>query len=267
MNENLLVSNHQRTVDYMMTFETEERTRSVMKSLDSIKDVCSKLVSSVNDYRYYLESGELEPDLYGEYLIKSDSLNFKLIHGIEKIYQTLQIPRTADGLISYSEAEELLFEKSFIPAEGVGLSSDTDCIYLKVPMLIHRKKGFLTNSAGSSYYTDHTAFFKNTVEYVMRKKDFSAEFLDGFQLKTVNYFFVYPEGEIAIDSDNHDTKSVTDALTMYLPGGDSAETCTFCETTIFTNMLKKGTYIVVTKGKENYATSSQVLNKLITCFE
>lgn len=82
-----------------------------------------------------------------------------------------------------------------------------------------------------------------------------------FREKTVTFFSVYPSNEASLlDSDNHDTKTITDAITDYLPGGDDAPGCDFSFKTVLTDEIEPGSYIVISPGGENETKASEMVN-------
>lgn len=72
------------------------------------------------------------------------------------------------------------------------------------------------------------------------------EFLQSREHVVISYSFFYPKNtKYALDSDNHDTKCVTDTIAEFLPDFDSPRTCDFFYRSVFTDKVPSGTYIIV----------------------
>lgn len=72
--------------------------------------------------------------------------------------------------------------------------------------------------------------------------------------KTVSLIFVFPDDDQIPDADGFDTKSVIDAVTGHLPGGDSGQYCSFYfRSTLIPNI--KGTYILISPGLDSVPTA------------
>ncbi len=89
-----------------------------------------------------------------------------------------------------------------------------------------------------------------------------------FATKTVSFYYVYPSYKVQIpDSDRYDTKAIIDAVTGWLPGGDAALSCSLTFQSIQSDVLMKGTYIVVRpsvneqKGIENDLGAMMAMRK------
>lgn len=72
---------------------------------------------------------------------------------------------------------------------------------------------------------------------------------ESFRSKTVCYFFVYNhEARFILDSDNHSTKAISDAICASLPSSDAGPLTSFYYKTIVRNWPPEGTYVVVSPG-------------------
>ena len=119
-----------------------------------------------------------------------------------------------------------------------------------LPVLPPRGDKFVFSNTTKRYYPK-APFGHPYYDSVARKMPacFSSipiEELKKFKKKLVSFFFVYHTDTKDIpDSDRHDTKTITDAITGWLPGGDAAASCSFFQKTLLTDDVPAGTFVVV----------------------
>lgn len=132
--------------------------------------------------------------------------------------------------------------KLSLPEEkDISVIIENDCIFVKTPPLFNRNRHWFGKGQ-----VDYFELFSTIVEQKMMER--IAE-LPCFTKKNVNGLFVYGAGDWEIpDADNVDTKKVVDAITRFLPGGDSGNTCSFSFASIRSNELAPGAYFTVSKG-------------------
>ena len=78
---------------------------------------------------------------------------------------------------------------------------------------------------------------------------------------TLNYVFVYGTNHVGLDSDNHDTKGITDTICSMFRGSDDNRYCSFTYDTLHTKAVPEGTYIAVTAQKSQPYDPEQTVKK------
>lgn len=133
-------------------------------------------------------------------------------------------------------------------------------LYVKTPIIpsiwLRRSSPTRVCSASCSY----DEFLKNAVHETISPL---VKQLPDLSAKTINYLFVYNEGYSNIcDGDNHDCKSVTDAVSTFFRSGDSGVTTDFvyATTVVPAEKLPEGTYIVVAPERKNYLGEAEILS-------
>ena len=154
--------------------------------------------------------------------------------------------------------------KEVLEEKFVEVKLEEDGIFIRLPMIWSRNRAenvsmdrFFRLSLRSKMYRD---FLKNAIKNAPAFDQYPFE---KYRHKTVNYYFVYPRKEMnslfITDTDNHETKSVTDAICRFLPYGDSGMYTDFFYKTIATDAIPKGTYITVFPHKSMLQTKERLL--------
>lgn len=164
----------------------------------------------------------------------------KLIESMENLYRiTVHRQQMRDALASHGLAAHTVRLLPFDNEVSIVVLNDT--IFVKTPPLFNRNKHWRCREV-----VDYYAFLSQVVAYKMREMDGK---IPQFFEKNLNLLAVYPRSiPIIPDADNLDTKTVTDAITNSLPGGDSGRYCTFSRASIHSDELPSGAYFTVTKG-------------------
>lgn len=176
-----------------------------------------------------LDSCSATLDEYESYLHK----------GIESIYLTATQPLS--GELAVIEKNQRESAHMF----GIHAELINGNLIVRMPMLgsMYRRR-----SDGSRPYGH---MFAVEVESVVREliTTLDQEVIEKFQKKTLIYCFVYSqEDRYVLDSDNHDSKTITDAVCAPFLSTDSGCSTMFCYRTIITDSLQPGTYIVLSPG-------------------
>lgn len=152
------------------------------------------------------------------------------------------------------------YERLGMSVLGIKAAYKDEQILLTMPML-SRRTAFFVHTPSGSIPTHYSTIFDTDIRAAMAKifEDF-ADDLDAFVKKTLTFFFNYnpedtSENDI-IDSDSHDTKSTIDAITSFLPAGDTGKNTSIFLTTITQKSLPTGTYICTKPGRGNIATEA-----------
>ena len=130
--------------------------------------------------------------------------------------------------------------------EQIGNASSCD-VFIKVTndMLIVRVPNLASkfSSYSRGHAADYSTMYASDVRRLMMTQDLSG--LD-LTFKHISIIGVYDSKTQKIpDADNLDTKAIVDAITRYLPGGDDWKHCTFSSANLKSEMIKPGTYFMV----------------------
>lgn len=93
---------------------------------------------------------------------------------------------------------------------------------------------------------DYCSFFNNSLlsALLLLEKD-----IPKFESVNLQFLYIYSKSEhLILDSDNHDTKSITDLITSFILGGDAPCFCSYSYLTTRSDAIPKGTYITVSPG-------------------
>lgn len=145
---------------------------------------------------------------------------------------------------------EELYSDAILPAIDLDCALENDVFYLRMPMLWSKNNKLHKTARGYNIGPEQSRMYKEVIGYaILKMPNYDDGFFDSFNRKTFHYTFVYPDDEkksyFIIDSDNHETKSVTDAVARFTKGRDDAQYCDFVYTTLLTNELPEGTYLTV----------------------
>lgn len=164
--------------------------------------------------------------------------------------------------IPITDDEKLQQEMEKNSVYGVDAFLTPEGIFVKTPMLCKRVP-FFFNVGRRTICRDHLELFASSVRFAIQNADgfLSYPFAD-FDKKTVHFLFVYgSDSSSIIDNDNHDTKSVSDAITWFLPGGDAAVNCVFLCSTVIDSRLPEGAYVTATKGRNTQLPEEYIIKK------
>ena len=210
----------------------------LLRKLDVFRKGIKQRLSDLSDAIEFagvednLDSCSATRDEYESYLHK----------GIESIYLTATQPLSGE----LAEIEKKQRESAHlfgIYAELIGGN-----LVVRLPMLCSAYK---RNRDGTRPYGH---IFASEAEAVVREivSTMAPEVTEMFRAKTVSYFFVYRKNEQhVLDSDNHDTKAITDAICAPLLSTDSGQSTMVCYRTICTDEVVSGTYVILSAGLDN----------------
>ena len=121
-----------------------------------------------------------------------------------------------------------------------------DEILLKMPMLPHLETSMEFGKIGKKYYRFSTKLYEQSVVFAMKNVLAGNEKTrQSLKKKVLHYMFIYNKNDHMIDTDSHDTRTVTNAITWFLPGGDESKCCDIIYETRQSESLNQGTYIWV----------------------
>lgn len=150
--------------------------------------------------------------------------------------------------------------------EGIRLRFEPRIIYIRTPLLPHDSKpvSYISNSRSTFPITKTKAYaeqlrriYQATIEDPKTVTELEA---DAFLRKRIFYLNVARTPTNMLDNDNRDYKGLTNVICSYLPGGDSANRCSFLLDGCCTSEIPEGTYITVQPADDPVLTSEQVIS-------
>lgn len=195
---------------------------------------------------------------------------------VETAYRLLRVTQVyCISQCNLSQAAEYLLESSkrlpekalTIDAEieGIRLRFEPRTIYIRTPLLPHDSKpvSFISNSRNTYPITKTKAYaeqlrraYQTTIE---DPKTITELETGAFLRKRIFYLNVARTPTNMLDNDNRDYKGLTNVICSYLPGGDSANRCSFLLDGCCTSEIPEGTYITVQPADDPVLTSEQVI--------
>lgn len=167
------------------------------------------------------------------------------LHGISVCPPAAQFAESPDG-----EAERY-YKKIVLPEDSVCSFLEDDAIYVRTPMLWSRQNRRIRGDKGRTIGPERCTIYRDSVHYsILVDPRFCAYDFSKFKKKILHYLYVYRDlpshSMYLIDNDNHESKYVTDAITRYLPAGDTPLSCNFYSSAVVTDSIPEGTYVTVT---------------------
>ena len=191
--------------------------------------VCSSLTESV------------VMDISGEL----DQAFFSLRLSVFEAYKALVQPQTFGFRRSASVAAVEDFQKYNDSVEKIFACVENDILHIKLPLLWSRGRYKSWGNGGANDY-DYLHWFTVNLDAALT---LIGDKIPRYRHKNICYLFVADARKTPIDSDNYDTKSITDTIVSHMPGGDSALNCSFVYTSATSAKLDPGTYITVSESK------------------
>lgn len=242
-----------------MLFAHEEL--NLLHDLQAVLQAFSSRVEDTITILRELESGENMPaaDAFG--YAKALAVRFKSYaqRRVLRLYELVE-----DGSV-FSDGVTVNTDAAAQNDYGIRACYHNNCIVLKLPMLgsCWRKTSTKTNQL-SSEETYGTIFQRTISEEIQRlfAKNLNTD-REAFRLKTLTFFFNnHAEDPYIMDSDNHQTKTITDAICSFLPGSDAGSTTSFFYAATINDSIPRGTYVVVSAGRfsaqnESFLTGMQ----------
>ncbi len=203
-----------------------------------------------------------EDSIIKELKDKYDRL-FRLIRGASNtLYGISEQPVTMEDF--YGRKEMLNhYASNIIPVDGIECYLEQDAIYIRLPMLWSRNNGKRSSKRETFFVPEMSKMYRESVDAAIRLTgNYSPESFADYEYKTFQYTFLYHKsGEyVCVDTDNHETKAVTDAVAGFLPNGDSARYASFVERTTFSDDISAGTYLTVIPGEFNVYSIEEIID-------
>ena len=267
------------SLPYTMTVRQIDKISSDFKN--AMKDFLN-VEKRLDALKQYADSRQ---KFIGNFPLDTDYENKELENITEQIVTTNDIllgsiytPQYYEGLRNAEEAEQEFVENMVTNVDKIESILDEKTIYLKMKMLppsLHR----VIKKAGVR--TDYSLSLGKGMLYYMRNiwqqkiMCGADDYLKQFSSINISYLFVYPstvQKFNVMDSTNHDTKNVQDAICFYLPSGDTGLTCSAHFSTVIDDRIPSGTYITVQPDTDLVLPSKAVVDRWesywkSTCFQ
>lgn len=235
-----LVSEKERAEELLRISKSlAETSSSFINKLDFLE----RAISSADDFsaKTVVESGE---NSIHEFLKWGFGSVDSLVEIMSKMNQNLEFALDfAEGV------ENVHYEKILTPCVGAKAQHLDGKIFVFLPHLMPRHQRVTPPTGKPIYPYGHS--YADVINHLMHKitSCMCSKSIEAFSQKTFNYFFIYDQPKKFIrDSDSFDTKTITDAISGWLPFGDEATACSFFYQSAVNPAVKSGTYIVVTPG-------------------
>lgn len=188
-----------------------DRIEGEQDRLNCIISLIAKMSAACRKAQDMLTFAQYDPDVT-ELTNRLDLHRAQLLRYLDQILSSLLEPRsfnTSEQAENYSEF--------LVPVCGFRAELIDDIIVVAMPMLLPRSYShkIVAEEYGHAYAASLSYVMSRFVESTPPQK------LKKFALKTVSLIFVFPDDDQIPDADGFDTKSVIDAVTGHLPGGDS----------------------------------------------
>ena len=237
-------------------FELQHKLVAALSVREAIAPLHKILDNFIDDatfvFQKLLDKGEIayNPNLM-ESLLHELGMDFKTRLRLAKAYNACtQFYEHWDYVKGKKERQE--------QAKTFGVTADyvDGFVVVRTPMLASRWSKSQVVEARKARNPGFSKMFSEEVAALMVdiERGLSRAESEAFSDKTVNVFFLYGHNDRIADSDNHDTKSIIDAITREFPFEDSATSCSFSFRTIVTKKIPASTFFVLAKGKNNFIT-------------
>ena len=236
----------------MLALEVEDQAKNLNKQCKKLSDFTSNLVQKIS------ETDEENRSEIDESLLTFQR-DFRII--LKKILEESR--RICDGFgeLSFSEAKENYWRSVVLGVEKIVFHEYEGKLFAKLPLLFPKEIPYYYQASNGRIMLNHVDLYAKDLTSAIEHNDaFKNGHLSSFSKRSVTFLFAYPIGTQAHDCDNHDTKSILDALMRYLPGGDSPDACTVCYISKNTNELEQGTYICINPEEECFIKSDQIIS-------
>lgn len=163
-------------------------------------------------------------------------------------YKELVTPQTFLGQRAASVAAIEDFQDYNHFAEDIFTDVIEGNLLVKLPLLWNKYE-YTRWTNGHKWTYDYLAWFTRNLDSSLTLID---EKIPPLREKHLHYMFVISSRRAqASDSDNYDTKAITDAIVAHTFGGDGALACSFSYCSFADDDLPEGTYITISPGFGN----------------
>ena len=108
-------------------------------------------------------------------------------------------------------------------------------------------------------------FRDEIVSAIERSEGFQSYDFSRYGSKLIQFLYVYSttKPHLIIGNDNHDTKSIQDAVVLYLPGGDCGLCCANYSASTVSAAVPEGTYITVVAAENGIMSADDIIQKWV----
>lgn len=156
----------------------------------------------------------------------------------------------------FAEANEKVFQ-----SHGVKCCvhhGESDVLLVQLPPLFSMYENYRKARGGYPFPTSHLAQYSHELSTQLQK--ISGE-LPHYRRYHFRYLHVYNEQQKdVIDNDNRDTKQATDTICLHLGITDNPFVVSFSHYTIMTKTLKKGSYIFISEGPDQWSNLATIIS-------
>lgn len=180
----------------------------------------------------------------------------KVLHEEENLFLKM-----AKDYGKVQKEEELSYARRYLSSSGLYrfFYDSFSGLVIKTPMLMPRLSPLAGKEDNYGRLSGSSRNFLEETEILIREKIMSEE-LSSFAEKTISFLFCYPQDyPFVLDSDSHETKPLIDAITRFLPGGDSGETTSVFYQTYITQEEEPFTLITLRKGLSAIPSHEELL--------
>lgn len=206
-------------------------SEKTIKICDKINSICTENDVDFEEFSY--ENRKLDKAIY-----KMKDVVFNLYKIVFSVLTWSEQRLFCEAIIEdYLEPNKQI--------EGIFARVFKDNLLVHLPILGAKQCRWKTIN-GAAFPIGSYSFFSNSLEAALRLIDNDIPL---YCKKNILYMFVYHSSRMfVIDSDNHDTKVMTDIICSHTEGGDTAKNCSFFFISICDDNLPEGTYITVSEG-------------------
>lgn len=227
-------------------------TRKAKSAVQVEEDIISDLQVEQNQAIY----SRAEP-IYDDLL---NCMRNIMLNGYKLVIEAREMSEiTGVNTSAYSEKNDK------IPfSDRVFIRLEDDAIYAKMPMLWTQNSRKIRGVKGNNLSPDRAVYFRDDITAgIKNAPNYKAYSFANFANKIVHFLYVYTDlpgtGILKADNDNHLTKYVLDAVTTFLPGGDSPLTCSIFHSAALSDRVPGGTYMTVTPMRTGIKSSDEIL--------
>ncbi len=179
-----------------------------------------------------------------------------------RAYWTLSEPENFDEALSKPDALHSDFQQKIAPNFEVKAAVRDNILLIKLPLLWSR---YWYKRSGNSPVksSDYLEWFDRELDSALYQIE---EKLPLFLERNFTYLHVTPAGKYATDSDNYDTKHVTDVIANHLVGTDHPSYNSFFYASMQEGLLSPGTYVAITQGVRIVPQMDKIISLIMSEF-
>ncbi len=242
------------------TSTLEEAKKSATRFNESLQNIGALLETEKVITQY-----SLDDSVYSESLSLASNL-FEIIRAHANFL--LRISCDAPGSFAQTNPYEYTrayYEKLILSIDQVRSFLENDAIYVRTPRLYSMQSRAVRGKKSRVIRQTQSTSYANSIQWSIKlQENYMTYDFTKFVNKILHFLYVYidsPQSKwFSSDNDSHETKPIIDAITQFLPNGDSPFTCDIYNTAVRTNEVSEGTYITVTSRSDGIKLNEDVIN-------